>query len=641
MHRNSRIPNSGSPAADGASAKQVKESHISEGTRKLYECRHRLLHQFSARSTVEFSVVSKALRESLKADIERKHLSRIHQAISSGRSIRKALQTNKTYTRPLKQLKRNDGTIARTSADVEAVVQDFFNNLFSSTTPSLPQVLQGSEDLPPILPREVRNALSKMKVGKAPEPDNITVEMLISGYHVLEKPSTKLFNECLEREHLPASLADSVISLLFKKGDPLDIGNFRPIALLSTVYKLFSSILAHRMLNCLEVNQPVEQAGFRRKYSTVDHIHVINQLIEKSHEYKFPLYMAFVDFSKAFDSVEYDAIWKSLMCQGVHPKIIRLLSNIYASAEVAIKISANPVPIQVSRGVRQGDPISPALFAAVLETIFRNMDWSKKGININGCYLNHLRYADDIVIFAHDAKELERMLQEMSENSDAVGLKINLSKTVIMSNSVNIPILIDGRAAPYCTSFAYLGQRVSFDGDLTAEISRRIQSGWSAFSRFRPYFTNRRIPMKFKRRLYVSCVEPSLLYGCETWVMRKKEMSMLVIAQRKMMRRMLGVTILDHRTNGWLQSTTKLPEISSRAIERKWTWAKKVAEVDVDRWTRRITEWRPWTWKRSTGRPRMRWRDVFIAYFGETWMRAAASDSATWRRSMKRHIETI
>ncbi|EYB98844.1 hypothetical protein Y032_0127g1377 [Ancylostoma ceylanicum] len=186
-------------AADGASTKQVKESHISEGTRKLYECRHRLLYQFSARSTVEFSVVSKALRESLKADIERKHLSRIHQAISSGRSIRKSLQTNKTYTRPLKQLKRNDGTIARTSADVEAVVQDFFNNLFSSTTPSLPQVLQGSEDLPPILPREVRNALSKMKVGKAPGPDNITVEMLIKDVNPSEHRTHRTLVECIKR----------------------------------------------------------------------------------------------------------------------------------------------------------------------------------------------------------------------------------------------------------------------------------------------------------------------------------------------------------------------------------------------------------------------------------------------------------
>ncbi|EPB74224.1 hypothetical protein ANCCEY_06713 [Ancylostoma ceylanicum] len=193
----------------------------------------------------------------------------LHVVNNRGRIIRKAFHTNKTHTKPLKQLKKNDGTIAGTS-DVKAVVQGLFNNLFSLTGPSLPQVLQCSENLPPILPREVRNALSKMKVGKAPGPDPITVEMLISGYHVLEEHSTKLFNKCLEREHLPASLADSVISLLFKKGDPLDIGNFRPIALLSTVYKLFRFILAHRMLNCLDVNQPVEQAGFRRKYSTVD-----------------------------------------------------------------------------------------------------------------------------------------------------------------------------------------------------------------------------------------------------------------------------------------------------------------------------------------------------------------------------------
>ncbi|EYC06245.1 hypothetical protein Y032_0077g1103 [Ancylostoma ceylanicum] len=211
-------------AADGASAKQVKESHISEGTRKLYECRHRLLHQLSARSTVEFPVVSKALRESLKADIERKHLSRIHQAISSGRSIRKALQTNKTYTRPLKQLKRNDGTIARTSADVEAVVQDFVNNLFSSTTPSLPQVLQGCEDLPPILPREVRNALSKMKVGKAPGPDNITVEMLIKMYaRIFENfENTGKPKECELIGSIPPWLKGTIVRNgpgMFKIGD--------------------------------------------------------------------------------------------------------------------------------------------------------------------------------------------------------------------------------------------------------------------------------------------------------------------------------------------------------------------------------------------------------------------------------------
>ncbi|EYC30404.1 hypothetical protein Y032_0005g2635 [Ancylostoma ceylanicum] len=84
---------------------------------------------------------------------------------------------------------------------------------------SLPRVLQcPEEELPPILTQEVRNALENMKIGKAPGPDHITVEMLISGYHVLEKPLIALFNECLTKEHVPTSLADSMISLLFKKG---------------------------------------------------------------------------------------------------------------------------------------------------------------------------------------------------------------------------------------------------------------------------------------------------------------------------------------------------------------------------------------------------------------------------------------
>ncbi|KIH47392.1 hypothetical protein ANCDUO_22549, partial [Ancylostoma duodenale] len=175
------------------------------------------------------------------------------------------------------------------------------------------------EEVPPILAHEVRNALEKMKIGKTPGPDHITVEMLIGGYHVLGKPLTTFINERLTKEHLPTSLADSVISLLFKKGDPMDIQNFRPVALHSTVYKLFSSILRQRMLSCLVSNQPVEQAGFRQKSSTVDHIHAVNQLIEKSCEYKFSLYIALVDYSKAFDPVEQDVIWNSLLCQGIHP----------------------------------------------------------------------------------------------------------------------------------------------------------------------------------------------------------------------------------------------------------------------------------------------------------------------------------
>ncbi|KAL6734588.1 hypothetical protein Aduo_005114 [Ancylostoma duodenale] len=222
-------------AASVASTKQTKEKHkhrkarssysflVSEATRKLYEERHRLLHQPSPRSTVELSLVNKALRDSLQRDIERKHLVRLHQAACKGNSIRKALQENKMCTRPLTQLKGNDGSIAGTPATVTVIVQDFYNNLLSSTRQSFRRMLQcPEEELPPVLAK-VRNALEKLKIGKTLGSDHITVEMLFSGYHVLEKPFITMFNECFTKEHLPTSLADSMISLLFKKGEPMDI----------------------------------------------------------------------------------------------------------------------------------------------------------------------------------------------------------------------------------------------------------------------------------------------------------------------------------------------------------------------------------------------------------------------------------
>ncbi|KAK6741639.1 hypothetical protein RB195_009483 [Necator americanus] len=620
---------------------RTKETHISDTTRKLYEIRHRLLHEQSAKNAVEFSIVSKALRLSLKTDIEQKHLMRLHQAISRSVSLRRALQANQIFTRTLTQLRKEDGSVARSPADVAKAVQEFYSQLFSSKRLPASIPWYQLDDVPPILADEVSRAVKKMKLGKAPGPDLITAESLITGYDVVKDSLIKLFNDCLEREKLPITLSDSSILLLFKKGEQLDINNYRPIALLSVIYKVFSSIILQRMMASLEINQPIEQAGFRRNFSTLDHIHVINQLVEKSLEYNFPLYIAFVDYSKAFDSVEHNMIWTSLHRQGVHPKIIRLLSNIYTSASVTFEICGNQVPINARRGVRQGDPISPSLFTAVLETVFRSLDWRNRGININGLRLSHLRYADDVVLFAHKPQELELMLQEMSDKSQIVGLRMNFSKTLVMTNSEEIPISTDGSPIHYCSNFVYLGQCISFDRNLTTELNRRIRSGWNSFNRFRSYFTNRRFPMKFKRRLYTKCVEPCLLYGCETWATRSKDLKALQIAQRQIMRRMLGVTLLMHRTNLWLENTAKLPDIRARAIERKWTWARKMCTAKDNRWTKMITEWRPWIWKRQVGRPKTRWRDSFVSDFGETWMRTATTDVSRWRQSMQRHIVTL
>ena len=100
--------------------------------------------------------------------------------------------------------------------------------------------------------------------------------------------------------------------IIHKKGDTSDIKNYRPISLLPTIYKVFSYILLKRMLCTLEEHLPREQAGFRPGFSTIDHIHTISQLQEKANEHKIPLCLAFIDYEKAFDSIEFDLFFTAL-----------------------------------------------------------------------------------------------------------------------------------------------------------------------------------------------------------------------------------------------------------------------------------------------------------------------------------------
>ena len=108
---------------------------------------------------------------------------------------------------------------------------------------------------------------------------------------------------------IPKTWKEANMVIFFKKGNRKDIKNYRPICLLSNMYKLFTQIITTRLEKKLDENQPREQAGFRSKYSTTDHIHAINQLKKTCREYNIPLWcVAFVDYEKAFDSVQTQAI---------------------------------------------------------------------------------------------------------------------------------------------------------------------------------------------------------------------------------------------------------------------------------------------------------------------------------------------
>ena len=163
-----------------------------------------------------------------------------------------------------------------------------------------------------------------------------------------------------------------------QKGDMKDIKNYRPISQLSHMYKLFTWILQKRMEKVLDEKQPREETGFRKCYSTVDHLQTVNQLI-KNCEFKRPLCVGFIAYEKAFDSIN-GAILKALRSIGINGTYINILEDIYTGATARLQIMNNQISeeIPILRGVKQGNPISPKLFTATIQKVFKTPSQKRK-----------------------------------------------------------------------------------------------------------------------------------------------------------------------------------------------------------------------------------------------------------------------
>ena len=184
-----------------------------------------------------------------------------------------------------------------------------------------------------------------------------------------------------------------------------------------------------RIERTLDENQPREQAGFRKGYSTTDRLQALDQIIEKSNEYNLPLCIGFIDYEKAFDTVEHFEIFEALRKTNVNETYINILQNIYNQATARVhldKLVSTEFPVH--RGVRQGDPLSPKLFTAVMEEVFKNADISE-GVNVDGENLTNLRFADDVALFNETTKQMEKQLNNLNSESVKVGLKIHKRKS--------------------------------------------------------------------------------------------------------------------------------------------------------------------------------------------------------------------
>lgn len=143
------------------------------------------------------------------------------------------------------------------------------------------------------------------------------------------------------------------------------------------------------------------------------------------------------------------------------------------------------------------------------------MSWANKGIDVGGKRLTNLRFADDIILFASTAHELQQMLQELSTASLEVGLQMNRSKTQCMSNSTKRRVEVDGQQIHYVDEYIDPGQLASFENRQNKEIDRRIENAWKSYWSMKEHMKGD-LPLTLKRKLIDMCILPVLTYGAQT-----------------------------------------------------------------------------------------------------------------------------
>ena len=379
---------------------------------------------------------------------------------------------------------------------------------------------------------EIKQVIDKLKAGKAAGPDEIGPELIKLAEPGVRTYLHKLFNRIYESGYFPVEWAKAVVVPLLKKGDITKCDNYRGISLLSVISKIFTSILNKRLYKWAEENNKIseEQAGFRKSYSTTDHIFTLYTMVNSClfGNRRSKLYVAFIDYKKAFDTVKRDTLWQILRNQKVPSKILKVLESMYKGVKVIVRFG-NELSREIGcpLGVRQGCLLSPLLFSLLITEVAKQVAaGGRAGYQLipGAREIFSLLFADDIVLIAKTPAGLQNQINNLKHASANLGLEVNLEKTKVMVFRKGGYL---GQAEKWyygreqievVNSYKYLGftftTKLSTDTAL-AEFAGRAKKKIVII--FKTLYKLGQIDIKTFFQLFDVQIKPMLLYAAEIW----------------------------------------------------------------------------------------------------------------------------
>eukprot|EP00253_Pinus_taeda_P006105 PITA_06105 len=307
-------------------------------------------------------------------------------------------------------------------------------------TQHVPKIINDDHNtqlLQPVSTKEVEEAMAQLKDGKAPGPDGFTANFFHEFWELIKTEVWELVEESRSMHWVLPSLNSTFIALVPKEATSNKPEKYRPIALCNVIYKLISKVISNRLKPLLPLLISPEQTGYVEGRQIMDDIILSNEVIHSLKMLKKPGMLLKLDLSKAFDKLSWNYIHKMLLAFGFNATWTRWIMSLITSPCFSVLLNGSPSsPFYPTRGIRQGDPLSPFLFVLMAEGLSRLLKSAVssqflKGISLHGrAPQTHQQFVDDTMLFGHPSvKEASAFNSLLSLFSEASGTSINAAKS--------------------------------------------------------------------------------------------------------------------------------------------------------------------------------------------------------------------
>ena len=414
----------------------------------------------------------------------------------------------------------------------------------------------------PIAKEEIDAAIKRLKKGKSMGPDNIPNEAIIELNQKNRNTLKEVLNRTLQDQDIPKSWETGTITRLYKgKGTRGKCSNERGITVSSNSGKLFERIVNNRAKQITNISD----AQAKEKRATTDHLMILKEIINGQKERKKPIYLAFLDVTKAYDKAWLTGIMYVLQKNGVTGPLWNTIRKLNTNLKATIKTKDGQTEtIKIKDSIRQGGVLSVILYALLMDEIAKEITKLNKGCYIPGTQqkIGCLLWVDDVVLMSESEKELQEMLDITHKIAKRYHIEFGKEKSMIMTTvkTTTTKFTLGNLTLDRTKTYKYLGETLHERHKLDEHIKqtkRKVEGAFQTILGIAGDPNLKGIEMETIWKLIETCIIPILTYGCETWDPTQKELKELNKILEHIIKRTLMIPTSTPRESIYIETGMK------------------------------------------------------------------------------------